>query len=150
MSLWWKRPLGAFLGWIWGHSDIGGAKKVVGGVGGGDNVSFVSLASFRALKLSIIDFFLGSLSLKGVDLGVGVFLGSLSLNREKGVEVTCLPLFRVLKRRFLGCLSGLLVGSSIGFFAGYFAGCLVSALFLLAGRYFLDLGVILIVYYREE
>lgn len=116
-------------------------------MGGGDDVSFVSLASFRALKLSIIGSCLGPLSLQGVGLGAGVSLGPLSLNREEGVGATCSPLFRVLERRFLGCLSGFLAGSSTGFSAG----CLVGALldFLLAGRGFVDLGAILMVYYRE-
>ena len=105
----------------------------------------------------MIDSFLGLLSLKGVDLeagvslGTGVSLGSLSLNREKGVGATwtCSPLFRVLERRFLGCLLGFLVGSSTDFSAGCCAGYLMSALFLLAGRGFLDLGAILMIYYRE-
>ena len=123
---------------------------------GGDNVLFISLIFFRALKLSFINFFLDLLSLKDiglkivVSLEIDISLRLLSLNREKGVKVTCLFLFRILKRRFLGYLLGLLVDFSIDFFASYFAIYLISVLFLLAGRGLLNLRVILIIYYREE
>ena len=103
-----------------------------------DNVLFISLIFFRALKLSFIDFFLNLLSLKDIDLKIDVsleidiFLRLLSLNREKGVEVIYLSLSRILKRRFLDYLLGLLIDFSIDFFADY----LISVLFLLIRRDF--------------
>ena len=115
----------------------------------GDNVSFISLIFFRALKLSFINFFLGLLSLKDIDLEIDVFLRLLSLNRES-VEITYSLLLRVLEYRFLDYLLGLLIDSSIGFSADYSADYLINILFLLRGRDFLNLRVILMIYYREK
>ena len=126
-----------------------------------DNVSFISLIFFRALKLNFINFFLDLLNLKDINLEIdvslrinvflrtNVFLELLSLNREN-VEVTCLSLLRMLKRRFLDCLLNLLIDFSTDFFANCFANYLISVLFLLKRRDFLNLRVILIIYYREE
>ena len=121
-----------------------------------DNVSFISLIFFRALKLSFINSFLDLLSLKDIDLKIDVSLRIdislrlLSLNREKNVEVTYSLLFRILKRRFLDCLLDLLIDFSIDFFANYFANYLINILFLLTRRDFLNLRIILIIYYRKE
>ena len=122
---------------------------------GGDNVSFISLIFFKALKLNFIDFFLNLLSLKDIDLEIdvslriNVSLRSLSLNREN-VKVTCSSLLRILKRRFLDCLLDLLIDFSTNFFANCFANYLINILFLLKKRDFLNLEVILIIYYRKE
>ena len=130
-------------------------RKVVGEVREEDKISFISLIFFKALKLSLISFFLDLLSLKDIDLKVDVslkidvFLKLLSLNREN-IKITCSPLFRVLKYRFLGYLLDLLVDFSIDFFANYFANYLISILFLFTRRDFLNLRVILIIYYRKE
>ena len=128
---------------------------MIGEVREKDNVSFIFLVFFRVLKLKIINFFLSLLSLKDINLKISVFLRIdiflklLSLNREKSVKVTYLSLYRILKHRFLDYLLSLLIDFSIDFFANYFADCLVNILFLLAGRGFLNLRVILIIYYRK-
>ena len=120
-----------------------------------DNVSFISLIFFRALKLSFINFFLNLLSLKDIDLKINVslridvFLRLLSLNQES-VKVTYSPLLRILKRRFLDYLLDLLIDFSIDFFVNYFANYLINILFLFTRRDFLNLRIILIIYYREE